>query len=153
MIQTQFHAKIQILRTDNGTEYFNSMLRDYLQTHGIIHQSSCVDTPQQNRVAERKNRHLLDVTRALMISARMPHSFWGDAILTSAYLINRMPKRVLSFETPIHCLQQSFPTTRLSPNLPLRVFGCTAFVHVHSHHRTKLDPRAIKCVFLGYSPT
>ena len=52
MIQIQFHTKIQILRTDNGTEYFNHSLSTYLQENGIIHQSSCVDTPQQNGVVE-----------------------------------------------------------------------------------------------------
>ena len=62
MIQTQFQTKIQIFRTDNGKEYFNSVLGDFLINHGIIHQSSCVDTPQQNGIAERKNRHLLEVT-------------------------------------------------------------------------------------------
>ena len=97
IIQTQFHTKIQILRTDNGTEYFNHSLSTYLQENGIIHQSSCVDTPQQNGVAERKNRHILEVARALLFSSHMPTQFWGDSILTATYLINRMPSRVLSF--------------------------------------------------------
>ena len=77
MIQTQFQTKIQILRTDNGTEYVNHILQDYLQTQGIIHQSSCVDTPQQNGVAERKNRHLLEITRALLLSTNLPQYYWG----------------------------------------------------------------------------
>lgn len=88
MVQTQFQTNIQILRTDNGTEYFNSILRDYLQTHGIVHQSSCVDTPQQNGIVERKNKHLLEVARALMFTTKLPKILWGDAILTSTYLIN-----------------------------------------------------------------
>ena len=54
MIQTQFHTKIQIFRTDNAKEYFKHILEDYLQSQGIIHQSSFVDTPQQNEVVERK---------------------------------------------------------------------------------------------------
>ena len=57
MIQTQFHTKIQIFRIDNGTENFNHSLSTYLQENGIIHQSSCVGTPQENGVAEQKNRH------------------------------------------------------------------------------------------------
>lgn len=67
MIQTQFQT-IQILRTDNGKEYFNSILGDYLLKNGIIHQSLFVNTPQQNGVSERKNRHLLEVARALMFT-------------------------------------------------------------------------------------
>lgn len=54
MIQAQFQTKIQILRTNNGTEYFNSILRGFLLQHGIVHQSSCLDTPQQNGIATNK---------------------------------------------------------------------------------------------------
>ncbi|RVX23157.1 Retrovirus-related Pol polyprotein from transposon RE2 [Vitis vinifera] len=66
MVQNQFNSKIQVLKSDNAKEYFTSSLSTYLQNHGIIHISSCVDTPQQNGVAERKNRHLLEVARCLM---------------------------------------------------------------------------------------
>ena len=88
MIQTQFHTKIQIFRTDNAKEYFKHILGDYLQSQDIIHQSSCVDTPQQNGVAKRKNRHILEVARSLMFSTHVPKHFWGEAILTATYLIN-----------------------------------------------------------------
>ena len=76
MILTQFQTQIQILRTDNGTEYFNTIWGDCLQKHGIIYQSSCVDTIQQNGVDERKNRHLLEVALALMFTTNMPKMFW-----------------------------------------------------------------------------
>ncbi|RVW91952.1 Retrovirus-related Pol polyprotein from transposon RE1 [Vitis vinifera] len=81
----------QILKSDNAKEYFTSSLSTYLQNHGIIHISSCVDTPQQNGVAERKNRHLLEVARCLMFSSNVPNYFWGEAILTATYLINQSP--------------------------------------------------------------
>lgn len=68
MIQTQFNIKIQVLQSDNAKEYFNFILGDYLSKEGIVQLSSCVDTPQQNRVSERKNRHLLEVARSLMLS-------------------------------------------------------------------------------------
>ncbi|RVW96479.1 Retrovirus-related Pol polyprotein from transposon TNT 1-94 [Vitis vinifera] len=129
MVQNQFNSKIQVLKSDNAKEYFTSSLSTYLQNHGIIHISSCVDTPQQNGVAERKNRHLLEVARCLMFSSNVPNYFWGEAILTATYLINP------------------------SSDLPLKVFGCTAFVHVYPQNRSKFAPRANKCIFLGYSPT
>ena len=66
MVQTQFQAKIKNLETNNGGEYFNSILRDYLLSEGITHQSSCVDSLQQNGVSERKNT--LEVARSLMFS-------------------------------------------------------------------------------------
>ena len=75
MVQTQFQLQIQILRTDNGTEYFNTILGDYLQSHRIIHQRCCVDTPQQNGVAEWKNKHMLEVACALMFTTNLPKTF------------------------------------------------------------------------------
>ncbi|XP_059590837.1 retrovirus-related Pol polyprotein from transposon RE1 isoform X2 [Vitis vinifera] len=154
MVQNQFNSKIQVLKSDNAKEYFTSSLSTYLQNHGIIHISSCVDTPQQNGVAERKNRHLLEVTRCLMFSSNVPNYFWGEAILTATYLINRMPSRVLTFQSPRQLFLKQFPHTHAaSSDLPLKVFGCTAFVHVYSQNRSKFAPRANKCIFLGYSPT
>ncbi|RVX18807.1 Retrovirus-related Pol polyprotein from transposon RE1 [Vitis vinifera] len=132
MVQNQFNSKIQVLKSDNAKEYFTSSLSTYLQNHGIIHISSCVDTPQQNGVAERKNRHLLEVARCLMFSSNVPNYFWGEAILTATYLINRMPSRVLTFQSPRQLFLKQFPHTHAaSSDLPLKVFGCTAFVHVY----------------------
>ena len=72
MIQTQFQAKIQVLRTNNAREYYRKILRPYLLENGIVHQSSCIDTPQQNGVVERKNRHLTEVAQSLMIVSNVP---------------------------------------------------------------------------------
>lgn len=151
MVETQFQTKISILRTDNGKEYFNQILGQFLLEKGIQHQSSCGHTPQQNGVAERKNRHLLEVSRALMLAMNVPHYLWGDAVLTAAYLINRVPSRVLNHRTPLSCLKEFFPDNRLHSNLPLKVFGCTVFVHITDVGRSKLAPKAEKCVFIGYA--
>ena len=72
MIQTQFQAKIQVLQTNNAREYYHKILRPYLLENGIVHQSSCIDTPQQNGVVERKNRHLTEVAQSLMIVSNVP---------------------------------------------------------------------------------
>jgi len=66
--------------------------------------------------------------------------------------INRMPSKVLNFQTPINTFKECFPSTRVSTDLTLKIFGCTAFVHEHKNVG-KLEPRAIKCVFVGYSPS
>lgn len=150
MVETQFQSKIRILHTDNGTEYINDVLGQFLKDKGILHQSTCVNTPQQNGIAERKNKHLLEVTRALMFSMNVPKYLWGEAILTATYLINRLPSRVLNFETPLNVFQKCFPDNRLHSILPLKVFGC--IVYVHSKNQSKLDPRAEKYVFTGYAP-
>jgi hypothetical protein len=97
MICTQFDAKVKILRTDNGTEYMEGGFRAYLDSHGILHQTSCVYTGEQNGVVERKNRHLLEVTRSLLLTMNLPKPYGGDAVLAAAYLINRRPLKTLNF--------------------------------------------------------
>ncbi|WJZ86739.1 hypothetical protein VitviT2T_006171 [Vitis vinifera] len=89
VIETQYNVKVRVLRSDNGGEYQSSDLQKYLGGHGIIHQTTCSNTPQQNGVAERKNRHLLEVVRASLIAAKTPISYWGEVITSAAYLINR----------------------------------------------------------------
>ncbi|KAK3028106.1 hypothetical protein RJ639_039800 [Escallonia herrerae] len=97
---------------------------NYMNQHGILHQSSCTDTPTQNGVAERKNRHLLETARALLFQMKVPKPFWADAISTACFLINRMPSTVLNGDVPYSVL---FPTKPLFPVEP-RIFGSTCFV-------------------------
>ena len=82
----------------------------------------------------------------------IPKRFWGDAILTAAFLTNRMPSRVLQFKTPLHTLSQHHSLPSLL-NIPPKVFGCTCYIHVHQHQRGKMDIHAHKCLFVGYSTT
>jgi hypothetical protein len=79
LIQNQFGTTIKILRSDNGTEYVNHEFENFLISNGIEHQTTCVNTPEQNGVAERKNRHLLEVTRSLMFTMNVPKFLWGEA--------------------------------------------------------------------------
>ena len=153
LVTNIFQSSIHILRTDNGREYFAHELNNYLVEHGIFHQSSCAYTPQQNGIAERKNRHLLEVARSIMFTTHVPNFFWGEGVLTTAYLINHTPSKTLKFQTPLNCLLKFFPHVRMLNSRPPRVFGCVAFVHHTNPNRGKLEPRAIKCIFLGYSPT
>ncbi|KAK2988761.1 hypothetical protein RJ640_025920 [Escallonia rubra] len=150
MIHTQYNARIQVLRSDNGGEYLSAELQQYLKAHGIIHQTTCSNTPQQNGVAERKNRHLLEVVRASLIEAHLPLSYWSEALILTAYLINRVPSRPIDYQTPSQALVEAIVAPVL-PNLPPHVFGCVAFVHLHKHQRNKLSPRALRCVFVGYA--
>uniref|UniRef100_A0A2N9IGY8 Integrase catalytic domain-containing protein n=1 Tax=Fagus sylvatica TaxID=28930 RepID=A0A2N9IGY8_FAGSY len=149
MVQTQFSAKIQILRSDNGGEYVNQPFQAYFQSHGLFHETSCSQTPQQNGIAERKNRHILETARALLIGAHVPSRYWDDAVATAVHLLNRMPTKVLTFQTPLKVLSNHVPLPTVLM-IPPRIFGCVAFVHLHKNQRTKLDPCAVRCLFLGY---
>ena len=146
-IQTQFNISIRVLRSDNAREYFSAQFTSFMSHHGILHQSSCAHTPQQNGVAERKNRHLVETARTLLLHSNVPFRFWGDAVLTACYLINRMPSSVLHDQIPHSLL---FPDQPLY-FLPPRVFGCTCFVHILTPGQDKLSAKAMKCLFLGYS--
>ncbi|KAL0556546.1 hypothetical protein IC582_005060 [Cucumis melo] len=146
-IKNQFNVSIKTLRTDNAGEYFSHTLGSYLCQHGIIHQSSCANTPSQNGVAKRKNRHLLETTRALSFQMHVSKTFWVDVVSTACFLINRMPSSLLNGDIPYRVL---FPTKSLFPIAP-KIFGCVCFVRDVSPHHTKLDPKSLKCIFLGYS--
>ncbi|KAK2980072.1 hypothetical protein RJ640_028801 [Escallonia rubra] len=138
---------ITSLQVDLMTKQTIGKGHNYMNQHGILHQSSCTDAPAQNGVAERKNRHLLETARALLFQMKVPKPFWADAISTACFLINRMPSTVLNGDVPYSVL---FPIKSLFPVEP-RIFGSTCFVRDVRPHLTKLDPKALKCVFLGYS--
>jgi hypothetical protein len=80
-ICVQFDKRIKILRSDNALEYTQSSVASFCADRGIIHQTSCVHTSQQNGVAERKHRHLLDVARTLMFNMHVPKQYWADVVL------------------------------------------------------------------------
>ena len=146
-IHNQFGSSIKTLRTDNAKEYLSSQFQSFLTSQGIIHQTSCAHTPQQNGVAERKIRHLVETARTLLLHYNVPLRFWGDALLTACHLINRMPSSVLSNQIPYSIL---YPQQDLYP-VPLRVFGSTCFVHDPTPGKNKLSAKSLKCIFLGYS--
>ena len=150
LISNQFGKTMKRFRTDNGTEFFNSEVKTYFLANGIVHESSCVNTPQQNGLAERRMGYILATIRSLLFQANMSKKHWGEAVLTAAHLINRIPMKVIDYDSPLSRMKKSFPTVRRFSGLPARVFGCVAFVHQEAG---KLDPRGLKCVFIGYSGT
>ena len=146
-IGTQFGVSIRTLHSDNAQDYLSHQFQTYMASHGILHQTSCAHTPQQNEVTERKNCHLIETTRTLLLHGHVPFRFWGDAILDACYLINRMPSSVLGNQFPHSVL---FPHTPLH-SLPPHVFGSTCFVHNFTPGLDKLSAQSIKCVFCGYT--
>lgn len=146
LIGNQYDARVKVLRTDNGTEYVNNEFCSFLSAQGILHQTTCPDTPPQNGVAEMKNRHILEVARSLMYAMNVPKFLWSEAVMTAVYLINRTPSRLLGWKTPYEMLRGVNEFI-----VPPKIFGCTCFVRDHRPSVGKLDPRAVKCIFVGYS--
>ncbi|KAK1431336.1 hypothetical protein QVD17_07793 [Tagetes erecta] len=145
LIATQFKQHIKVCRTDNGTEFVNKQLGMFFEQNGVIHQTSCAYTPQQNGIVERKHRHLLNTARSLMFQANVPLNMWNECVLTATYLINRLPSSVLNGKSPYELL---FKTKPLLSHL--RSFGCLCFC-TNLNPENKFDSRSFKCVFIGYS--
>ncbi|KAJ0920051.1 putative RNA-directed DNA polymerase [Helianthus annuus] len=145
LVLTQFKKKVKIIRSDNGTEFVNSQMNSFFKTNGILHQTTCSYTPQQNGVVERKHRHLLNTARALMFQGGLPLRFWFDCVLTAVYLINRLPSSVLNGRSPFEMMFSFKPSLS-----HLRNFGCLCF-SIILHDSDKFSFNAEKCVFLGYS--
>ena len=103
-VRNQFNVQVQVIRSDNGTEYVNKQFGGFLSAQGIMHQTSCPDTPAQNGVAERKNRHILEVARSLMFTMNVPKFLWSEAVMTATFLINRMPSKMLGMKSPCEML-------------------------------------------------
>jgi transposase InsO family protein len=145
-VANQFSASIKTLRIDSGGEYLSIEFQAFLASKGILHQCSCPSTPQQNGVAECKNRHLLDVVRTLLLESSVPSVFWVEAMKIATHLINRLPSQVLHMESPYFHLFSKQPSYD-----NLRTFGCVCFVHLPPHERHKLSAQSIRCAFLGYN--
>ena len=146
LLETQFSASIKVLRSDSGGEYMSNEFKVFLQSKGIISQRSCPSTPQQNGVAERKNRHLFDVMRTFLLESSVPPHFWCEALSIIVHLINRLPFLTTNHVSPFSKLFGHSPLYS-----DLLTFGCVCFVHLPPHERHKLTTQSVKCVFLGYA--
>lgn len=147
MVQNQFGTTIKLFRTDNGREYVNNQFANFLQRLGILHQKTFPYTTEQNGVAECKHRHLIDIVITLLHTARLPVTFWVEALATTNILINRLPKKSLGHISPHEKLYNIAPNYSI-----LRIFGCLAFPHLRHEVNHKLQPRSKPCVFVGYEP-
>jgi len=122
-IQTQFHTSVKIIRSDNGMEFYDTFATAFYASCGIIHQTSCTGTPQQNGVIKDNHRHFPETARALSFQSKIPVQFWGELLLTATYLINRMPSSILGYRIPYELLYSHTPSY-----FHLRTFGSLCFV-------------------------
>ena len=141
-LENLFDTKIKVLRTDGGGEYIGSYLHIFLQNHGIVHQFSCPHTPEQNRVAKRKHRHITETCMTLLAHSNAPSKYWFEAFNTATYLINRMPLSRTSLKSSFELLFQKPPEYT-----HLKVFGCLCFPCLSSYRMNKLEFKSKPYVF------
>jgi hypothetical protein len=146
LVEKKTERKIKTVRSDNGTEYTSHYLEDFLKQEGIRHELTVEYTPQQNGVAERKNRSLVETARCLMIQSGLSASFWAEAILTANHIRNRCPSRSLEGEIPFKMWTGRTPIVSY-----FRKFRTTAFALDKTPGKGKFDSRSKKCIFIGYS--
>ena len=145
LVENQTGRKIKKLRTDNGLEFVESEFEEFCAANGIARHKTLVGKPQQNGVAERINRTLLEKVRCLLSTAGLwdRKALWAEAMSTACYLVNRSPHSSIEFQIPEEVWSGN-PVDYSN----LRVFGCPVYAHVNEG---KLAPRAVKCMFLGYA--
>ncbi|WCJ28653.1 Retrovirus-related Pol polyprotein from transposon RE1 [Euphorbia peplus] len=146
-VKTQFQVDVKAVRTDNGTEFTSQQTQKVFHSFGVVHQKTCVYTPQQNGTVERRHRSLTTVARALLKESHLPIKFWGEAMMQATIIINLSPTQVLHWKTPHEMLYGTQPQYE-----QLRVFGCNAYAVNAEVNRGKFDDRSHKCIYIGHSP-
>ncbi|MCO5583421.1 hypothetical protein L7F22_037332 [Adiantum nelumboides] len=142
MVENETGCKVQTLRTDRGGEYMSGAFKDFLGKKGIKHQCTMPYTPQQNGVAEWKNRTLMEMARCMLKATSLPYKLWMEADAYAAHVLrNRCPTRALKTITPYESWYDRKPSVSY-----LRVFGCLAYAHIPQQLRGKLDDKAVKCI-------
>lgn len=145
MVENQLNCKIKALQTDWGGEYRG--LTPFFQQHGITHRVSCPYTAQQNGLADRKHRHIVEMGLALLFQSNLPMKYWDDAFTTKVFIINQLPSKVLKYNIPLEQLFKQKPDFTT-----FRVFGCLCYPILRPYNKHKLQPRSASGTFLGFSP-
>ncbi|RDX93341.1 hypothetical protein CR513_24408, partial [Mucuna pruriens] len=103
-IHEAFSSTFILQYGSNNGVFVNHQFHAYFQTHALVYETSCPHIPQQNRVANRKNRHIIETVRALLVGSHAPNKYWEDAISTTLHLIYQLPTKALNFSTSLQAL-------------------------------------------------
>ena len=146
MMENQCGTSIQRVRSDNGKEYKNKRFAAACRASGIVHQTTVPYSPQQNGVAERMNRTIMERARCMLHYKAVPKKWWAEAVATAVYLINRTTTAATPDATPYELCFNDKPSLR-----HLRVFGSLGYAHIDDSKRKKLDAKSFRCMLLGYA--
>jgi hypothetical protein len=139
--------KLLSLRTDRGGEFTAAEFNRYCAELGVHREVTAPYSPQQNGMVERRNQSVVGTVRSMMKAKNLPGVFWGEAVSTAVYLLNRSSSKSIAGKTPYELWTGSTPSVQ-----HLRTFGCVAHVKVTTPHLKKLDDRSRRMIFVGYEP-
>ena len=145
-VENQLERKIKRVRSDRGGEYFSNEFNLFCAEHGIIHERTSPNSPQSNGIAERKNRTLTDLVNAMLDVSGLSKEWWGEAILTSCHVLNRVPTKNKEI-TPYDKWKKKRPTLSY-----LRTWGCLAKVNLPINRSESLDQKPWTVSFLAMLP-
>ncbi|GJX86190.1 putative ribonuclease H-like domain-containing protein [Tanacetum coccineum] len=145
-IENQINHKVKIIRCDNGTEFKNNDMNQFCGMKGIKREFSVARTPQQNGVAERKNRTLIEAARTMLADSLLPTTFWAEAVSTACYVQNRVLVTKPHNKTPYELLHGRPPSISF-----MRPFGCPVTILNTLDPLGKFDEKADEGFFVGYS--
>jgi len=145
LVEKQTGARIKQFQSDNGREYCNTAFDQFLEREGIHRRLSIPHTPQQNGVAERMNRTIMDMARCLMLQSQLPRGFWAEAIVAACYIRNRCPTSSLGGDIPY----EKWTNKPVSLD-HLRVFGSNVYILDKVQGKDKFAARSKKGIFVGY---
>lgn len=145
-IEREKGRKVKRFRTDNRLEYCNKQLTDFFEDTGIKYEKFNVEIPQMNGIAELINRTLMDLVRLMLKSAKLPQKFWAEAVVTAAYIRDRVGHTSIKGDVPLAIWTGRTPSVQ-----HLKVYGCLAYTNLPRQGRKKLDDRAVECFLVGYA--
>ncbi|GKA47718.1 putative ribonuclease H-like domain-containing protein [Tanacetum coccineum] len=145
-IENQLNQKVKTIRSDNGTEFKNKDVIEFCGSKGIKREYSNARTPQQNGVAERKNRTLIEAARTMLADSFLPNTFWAEAVSTACYVLNRVLVTKPHNKTPYELLTGKIPIISY-----IRPFGCHVTILNTIDHLGKFAGKSDEGFLVGYS--
>ncbi|GJX73956.1 putative ribonuclease H-like domain-containing protein [Tanacetum coccineum] len=145
-IENLIDLRVKVIRCDNGTEFKNRVMNQFCEMKGIKREFSVARTPQQNGVAERKNRTLIEAARTMLADSKLPTTFWAEAVNTACYVQNRVLVIKPHNKTPYELFLGRKPALSF-----MRPFGCPVTILNTIDHLGKFDGKADEGFFVGYS--
>nr|GEW16927.1 retrovirus-related Pol polyprotein from transposon TNT 1-94 [Tanacetum cinerariifolium] len=145
-IENQKDLKVKIIRCDNGGEFRNKEMNDFCLQKGIKREFSNARTPQQNGVAKRRNRTLIEVARTMLVDAKLPVTFWAEAVNTACYVQNSVLVNKSNNKTPYELFNGRSPTIGF-----LKPFGCYVMILNTLDNLGKFEEKGDEGYFIGYS--